>query len=65
MLTVMLLPVCPVDHTTPEPVEVKVTMAPLHNNVEPPALITGAKGVASVVTTMVLDVGEVPQLFDE
>ena len=48
----------------PEPVEVKVTVAPLHNNVEPSALTTGAEGVASVVTTMVLDEGEVPQLFD-
>ena len=60
----MLLPVSPVDHTMPEPVEVKVTVAPLHNNVEPSALITGAEGIASAVTTMVLDASEVPQLFD-
>ena len=64
MLTIMLLPVCPVDHTTPEPVELKVTIAPLHNSVEPSALITGAEGVASVVTAIILDAGEVPQLFD-
>ena len=64
MLTVIPLPVCPVDHTTPEPVEVKVTEAPLHNKVEPSAVITGAEGVASAVTTMVLDTGEVPQLLE-
>ena len=60
----MLVPVSPVDHTTPEPVEVKVKEAPLHNNVEPSVVITGAGGVASVVTTMVLDAEDMPQLFE-
>ena len=60
----MLLPVCPFDHTIPDPVEVKVSVAPLHSNVEPPAVITGASGVNPVVTAMVLEAPDVPQLLE-
>jgi hypothetical protein len=60
----MLLPVCPFDQTTPEPVAVRVTVAPLHRSVVLPAVMVGADGVAFVVTAIALDADDVPQLLD-
>lgn len=51
-------------HWSPEPVELSTTDTPLHNNVEPPALTSGADGVAFVVRTILLDDGDVPQLLE-
>ena len=46
-----------------EPVELSTICAPLHSNVEPPALTTGADGAVVAVTEIIFDAGDVPQLF--
>jgi hypothetical protein len=45
-----------------EPVELSTICVPLHSNVGPLALTTGADGVV-VVVTEIFDADDVPQLF--
>jgi hypothetical protein len=60
----MLLPVCPFDQIIPEPVAVRVTVAPLQSSVVLPAVIVGADGVALVVTAITFEADDVPQLLE-
>jgi hypothetical protein len=61
---VILFPICPLDHTTPEPVELRVTVAPLHKKVDPLAVMTGGEGKEAALTAMALEAPDIPQLFD-